>query len=1030
MTYQLYNIENAYRKLKSYVYYDNFSLLLRQQIAEYESEADFELKLQRFIDFINDPFSETGKVYFNALCARIDYWTLPKKFSRDDLGEDFILTNKFTRDFYLVEKVNYFIKAPIEIHLISMLWILNEGFTLANLYSKNNYAYALEFDRDKNEIVDGLRLFKPYFEQYQRWRDQAIDTALQFVEKETDVVILGLDIKEYFYNIQLNKERRESLETVIKKHLKKKKSDSLVFTSLLFDIHDCYVSKLPGKFSDNKLIPIGILSSGIIANWFLTDFDSAIIEKLSPAFYGRYVDDILIVLPNTKIKDVPKAGSDSKTPLEYLFQRLFVARSILNKVEDNSNTKPEVVYNWVGNESIKIQKEKVSVYAFEGKESKAVLDKFKQNIQKNSSAFWFLPDEDGTSDDFDESVYELTYSDTINKLRSVKEIKQNKYGASVFLAKKIKISLMSENKRNDDDEKTKKQILTFFKGRMNLEFSSIWEKALTYFVVNNEKEAFGSFFRETIYTLDKIEYRDEQGKIDKKTTSEIKSSLFEYLMNCVALSLSLNPSFNNLKLPVRLKSTSFHSYQDVYDNQLSKIIQELRKTNLIRHNYVTIPLLNFTHYSDKTNSSLINPDVIGKLTLDELAWGELKTKFAPRYVYIFEFIHLENIRILLHTSSNTSSKEELKINIGHLFLAKNSEGSYENSTLSSAFRDFFSINYVLRKPERYLSNPGEEEKKNADYKNLRDNYFLHTVDQNYNQKIIYDTITIPKSGKIKKKLSIAVANTKVLKENILLSLFGSANTSRSRRKQIIDILNQTEKNKANVLVLPEVSVPFRWLPLLADESRRKHRLIIAGLEHIRINNVCYNLIATCLPFEYKGIKDVLVVLRVKNHYSPHEIKMITEKGKKYPVPDPATYNRFIWNDIYFSVYNCYELADIEHRSIFKSKVDLLFASEYNPDTNYFSNIVESVTRDLHCYFVQVNSSDFGDSRITVPKKSFEKDVLRLKGGINDVVLIGELDINELREFQTTRIIGQDTELFKNTPPNYDHSEAEKRANRD
>jgi hypothetical protein len=213
---------------------------------------------------------------------------------------------------------------------------------------------------------------------------------------------------------------------------------------------------------------------------------------------------------------------------------------------------------------------------------------------------------------------------------------------------------------------------------------------------------------------------------------------------------------------------------------------------------------------------------------------------------------------------------------------------------------------------------------------------------------------------------------------------------------------------------------------LADESRRKDRVLIAGLEHITINDICFNFTITLLPLNNGGIKDAVLVLRLKNHYSPHEEKTIKDQGKVVPKPAEATYNKFIWNKIHFSIYNCYELANITHRTIFRSEVDILFASEYNRDINYFSNIVDTVTRDVHCYFVQANSSDFGDSRITKPSRTEIKDILRLKGGTNNVILCGDIDLRSLREFQSTRVTGQKAIKFKNTPPDYDHSKAEKR----
>ena len=99
-----------------------------------------------------------------------------------------------------------------------------------------------------------------------------------------------------------------------------------------------------------------------------------------------------------------------------------------------------------------------------------------------------------------------------------------------------------------------------------------------------------------------------------------------------------------------------------------------------------------------------------------------------------------------------------------------------------------------------------------------------------------------------------------------------------------------------------------------------------------------------------------------------------------------------WKGLYFTNYYCFELADIVHRSIFRSKIDFLIASEWNKDINFYSNITEATSRDLHCYFIQVNTSDYGDSRITHPKRTENRDTLRIKGGKNTTLLVDELDI--------------------------------------
>ena len=66
---------------------------------------------------------------------------------------------------------------------------------------------------------------------------------------------------------------------------------------------------------------------------------------------------------------------------------------------------------------------------------------------------------------------------------------------------------------------------------------------------------------------------------------------------------------------------------------------------------------------------------------------------------------------------------------------------------------------------------------------------------------------------------------------------------------------------------------------------------------------------------------------------------------------------------------------------------------------YYSSIVELLSRDLHCYCIQSNSSDYGDSRIIAPKSSSEKDIIKTKGGLNDCIRVEELNIKALRDFQ-------------------------------
>ena len=94
------------------------------------------------------------------------------------------------------------------------------------------------------------------------------------------------------------------------------------------------------------------------------------------------------------------------------------------------------------------------------------------------------------------------------------------------------------------------------------------------------------------------------------------------------------------------------------------------------------------------------------------------------------------------------------------------------------------------------------------------------------------------------------------------------------------------------------------------------------------------------------------------------------------------------------------------------------AVEWNKDISYFSSIIESMCRDLHCYCIQANSSGPGDSRVLRPTKSEKRDIVKTKGGKNPCILAADIDIEKLRSFQR---LGPDLQRngdFKATPPDY------------
>ena len=87
---------------------------------------------------------------------------------------------------------------------------------------------------------------------------------------------------------------------------------------------------------------------------------------------------------------------------------------------------------------------------------------------------------------------------------------------------------------------------------------------------------------------------------------------------------------------------------------------------------------------------------------------------------------------------------------------------------------------------------------------------------------------------------------------------------------------------------------------------------------------------------------------------------------------------------------------------FRGKIDALFVPEWNTDTETFNALVESAALDIHAYIIQCNNRQYGDSRIRAPYKDrWKRDLLRVKGGNHDYCITGEIDVQALRQFQSS-----------------------------
>ena len=230
-----------------------------------------------------------------------------------------------------------------------------------------------------------------------------------------------------------------------------------------------------------------------------------------------------------------------------------------------------------------------------------------------------------------------------------------------------------------------------------------------------------------------------------------------------------------------------------------------------------------------------------------------------------------------------------------------------------------------------------------------------------------DLVSVSILNGVPSKYYVGLANTTVSEGDALQSLIQPAHKMTIQDKeQLFHMANTAVKEGANFITFPEFFIPIVWLKDLTRFAQKNNVSIIGGLRYIRNANRAFNCTTIIQPCDNNDFVNTVALFREKNFYAPEEKDCLYKLGYRISNPERPLYYVIYSNGIRYSSILCFEFTDISSRASLKSKVDALFVPQLNKDTNYFSSIVESTSRDLHCLIVQANTSKYGDSRITGP----------------------------------------------------------------
>lgn len=191
-------LQQAYKKLKSSVFFDKTQLILRDKIVEYEVSSEFDPQFEKLSKRIES--EDLGDIIDS-----IGFISCPKSINIQS-KKGFI--SNWNNDISEVNKLQYFLDMNVEGYILGIVWLLVVGHKIDDKIYEHSYGNRMrkKLLDDKGKSTYSPYLFEPYFKQYESWRDTALDYAQKSLSKNQDVVILMLDFQRFYYQVDISQE--------------------------------------------------------------------------------------------------------------------------------------------------------------------------------------------------------------------------------------------------------------------------------------------------------------------------------------------------------------------------------------------------------------------------------------------------------------------------------------------------------------------------------------------------------------------------------------------------------------------------------------------------------------------------------------------------------------------------------------------------------------------------------------------------------------------------------------------------------
>ncbi|WP_414609113.1 RNA-directed DNA polymerase [Stenotrophomonas pavanii] len=998
----------AYRKAKADAFFEN-TFPVAAKFAEYEK--NLHKNLSELLSALHNGAGMSSKVllgHFRVVPKKLGY--VPKEDS-ESVGHIHYSDPKRSADHIqrhsnVLPEFRVIGDFPVDTHVMSALWMNFIGHKLDAALGANCYGARLRRTNSKTKVSDegaeesgefhlkAIGSFPPYFQAYQRWRSDGLNAIRGEVKAGREVVAASLDLKSYYHFIDPS--------FLTKKGFLKQLGVRLSLEE--YELHKCFSaflsrwSKSAQKYVESVTangdapaggLVIGLAATRVVSNVLLEFWDSVVQEKLTPIHYGRYVDDMFIVLRDGG------AINSANDFMEHLSHRVGV--ETLSEMEGEPG-RWQIRGQWTGASKITLQADKQKLFILSGRAGLDLIDSIENDIGDLSSEHRLLP----LPDDLDKSqaARVLTAAGIVGEsadtLRRADGLTIRRLGWAMQLRH---VETLARDLPKNEWREQRAKFYDFARDhvlRPDALFAHFnYVPRLVGFAISlGDWSDAESLVKVVSGSIDNIERRGRATKkvglngISRKTNVQtwqalresIKQLLLDSLLKSLPAAILRGSPFPHAARSVAREILG--SFDESKELEIQRLGLAIARADLAKQPY----------------KRLIRESSSGSISQGLPAEDEQALISALHVAGLINRSVLAEFRLVVAEQGKLAGEPSKTTAMPYIFPTRPLSVAEISEEAPCCLDPALGSAGISRLAE-----------------------FAETLRGVWIRKGVIEAASVKRAGgevsgkrqinvglAQKKAVRVAVPSIYVSDEEWSGSASGRPRLTRDRYTALAKVVNETLRlyPRPDYLILPELSLPLAWVESVSSRLLSAGISLVAGTEYRHVGKSgVYSEAFLCLTDDRLGFSSSVRIWQPKVLPAVHEDFQLlsvhgnewVEGGSRSNLEKPV----YVHNGLFFGVMVCSELQNSKQRVDFQGEIDSLFVLCWNQDLDTFSSLVDSASLDIHAYTVLVNNRKYGDSRVRSPaRKSHMRDLARIRGGDNDFVVSVSLNLDDLRSFQS------------------------------